>query len=244
MAALATDLPQAEPSEGLRDRLRAAVEETEQLPPPVVPVERPRPETPTARPAERAAARHPAGGLRPASFGELQPPGATRLPDSRPSWRRVLPHALVAAAVAAVLTLGAWNVVISGDRDAVRATAAEQSQMIDALLTPGRATIAPLTVDGHTVATVVARSGQVQVVADGLPVNDAKGSTYVVWGVGQGQPEALGTFDVVSPQMDLRTVGSTATGLDDYTTYAVSVEPGRQAPAKPSKIVANGQVTS
>ncbi|HJX44749.1 MAG TPA: anti-sigma factor, partial [Geodermatophilus sp.] len=34
MAALAGDLPPAEPSEGLRDRLREAVERTEQLPPP------------------------------------------------------------------------------------------------------------------------------------------------------------------------------------------------------------------
>jgi hypothetical protein len=244
MAALAMDLPPEEPSGGLRDRLRAAVEETEQLPSPAAPTELPRPEVPPVRPAERAAARHPAGGLRPAPFGELRPPRATRVPDTRPAWRRVVPHALVAAAVAAVLTLGAWNVVLAGERDTVRATAAEQSQMLDALLSPGRATIAPLTVDGRTVATVVARSGQVQVVANGLPVNDAQDSTYVVWGVGKGAPVALGTFDVISPQMDMRTVGSTETGLDDYSTYAISREPGRQAPAAPTEIVANGQVTS
>jgi hypothetical protein len=244
MAALATDLPPAEPSDALRDRLRAAVEETEQLPSPAAPTEQPRPGGPQARPAERAAARHPAGGLRPASFGELRPPRATRVPDTRPAWRRVLPHALVAAAVAAVLTLGAWNVVLAGDRDAARATAAERSEMLDALLSPGRATIAPLTADGDTVATVVARNGQVQVLASGLAVNDAQDSTYVVWGLGEGPPVALGTFDVVSPQMDLRTVGSTETGLDDYSTYAISREPGRQAPVTPSGIVANGQVTS
>ena len=44
--------------------------------------------------------------------------------------------------------------------------------------------------------------------------------------------------------VDLRTVGSETTGLDDYSAYAVSLEPGRQPPAYPSDIVARGQVTS
>jgi anti-sigma-K factor RskA len=95
------------------------------------------------------------------------------------------------------------------------------------------------------VATVVARDGKLQVVTAGLRVNDSSSNTYVVWGVPDGAaPVALGTFDVVSPKMDVRTVGSAETGLDDYSTYAVSIEPGRQAPAAPSEVVANGQVTS
>jgi anti-sigma-K factor RskA len=252
MAALAADLPSAEPSPSLRDRLRAEVARTEQLP---VPVEEPRTDPgdagppaggpPPARPAERAPSRHPAGGMRPAPLEGLRPPGATRLPDPRPSWRRVLPHALVAAAVAAVLALGAWNVVLSSEREEARTVAAERGEMLASLLVPGRATIAPLVADDEQVATVVARDGQVQVVAEGLPVNDSSSDTYVVWGVpGDGDPVALGTFDVVSRQMDLRTVGSTATGLDDYSAYAVSIEPGREAPATPSEIVANGTVTS
>jgi anti-sigma factor RsiW len=241
MAALAADLPPVEPSDSLRERLRAAVEQTEQLPPPEEPQQ---PGEPPARQAGRPGSRHPAFGLRPPPPEGLRPPRATEVPDLRPAWRRALPHTLVAAAVAAILALGSWNVVLTGDRDAVQATATEQSQMLAALLSPGRATIAPLAEDGRTVATVVARSGQVQVVATGLPLNDPRNSTYVVWGVGTGSPVALGTFDVVSLQMDLRTVGSTATGLDEYSTYAISREPGRQAPATPSEIMANGQVTS
>jgi Anti-sigma-K factor rskA len=241
MAALATDLPQAEPSDALRDRLRAAVEDTEQLPAPAAPSA---PDLHPLSPAERAAARHPVGGLRPVPVGGLRPPRTTRLPDTRPAWRRVLPHALVAAAVAAMLVLGAWNVILTGDRDAARATAAEQSQVLDELLRPGRATIAPLTNDGQTVATVVARDGQVQVVASDLPINDTRNSTYVVWGLGKGGAVALGTFDVVIPRLDLRPVGSTETELTDYPVYAISREPGRAAPEMPSVVVAKGQVTS
>jgi anti-sigma-K factor RskA len=252
MAALAADLPAAEPSPSLRDRLRAEVERTEQVP--AVPEELradPRPSvtgpagTPPARAAERAPSWHPAGGMRPASLDGLHPPADARLTDGSPAWRRVLPHALVAAAVAAVLALGAWNVVLSSDRADAQAVAAERAEMIEALLVPGRATIAPLDTEGQAVGTVVVRDDGVQVVADGLPVNDSGSDTYVVWGVpGTGAPVALGTFDVISRQMDLRTVGSTSTGPDDYSTFAVSIEPGRQAPPEPSEIVASGQVTS
>jgi hypothetical protein len=239
MAAMAGDLPQAEPSEGLRERLRSAVEETAQLPSaerrPAPPV------TPAAPPAAQPEGTHAAAG---GGAGNLRAPLPLRAVDRRPAWRRVLPTALVAAAVAAVLSLGAWTVAVIDDRDAAQATAAEQERMLEGLLAPGRATIAPVSHDGHAVATVVAREHGAQVVATGLPVNDRHDSTYVVWGMVDGLPQALGTFDVVTPQMDLRPVGSSATGLDDYSEYAISIEPGRQAPSFPTEVVGKGQVTS
>ena len=240
MAALAGDLPPAEPSGALRDRLRAAVEETEQVGP--AEVAEALPEVPATPRALERPTPVPLGGA--SAYGNLRAPLPTRHVDRRPAWRRVLPTALVAAAVAAVLALGAWNVVVTGDRDAARTQAAQQSRVIDSLLQPGRATIAPLTENGQAVATVVARDGQVQVLAEGLPVNDAATQTYVVWGMRADSPVAIGTFDVVTPQMDVRTVGSAATGLDDYSAYGISIEPGRQAPTTPSEIVATGQVTS
>ena len=157
----------------------------------------------------------------------------------------MLPNALVAAAVAAILALGSWSVVLGSARDEAQAVAAEQAEVVDALLQPGGATItAASATDGRSVATVVARGSQVQVVTHGLQVNDSSDSTYVVWGVQAGDPVALGTFDVVSTRTDLRTVGSASTGLDDYEGYAISIEPGRQAPSEPTDVVANGQVTS
>jgi hypothetical protein len=252
MAAMAGDLPQAEPSEGLRERLRSAVEETEQLPTARPRTERPDPpaavppvpaDVPRSVPSHASSSRS-VPPLEPSRFGNLRAPLPVRPVDPRPAWRRVLPTALVAAGVAAILSLGAWNVAVTSDRDAAQAAAAEQSAMLEDLLTSGRATIAPVLEDGTAVATVVAREDQVQVVAQTLAVNDSQDSTYVVWGLQDGVPEALGTFDVVSPQTDLRTVGSTSTGLDDYSEYAISIEPGREAPSSPTDIVGQGQVAS
>ncbi len=251
MSALASDLPPAEPSPDLRDRLRSAVERTEQMPPPAGAG----PQGPAALPADTAV---PAGPALPGPPGlpggrrRTDRPAATGFPahrspaeeSERSAWRRVLPNALVAAAVAAILALGTWNVVLASARDEAQAVAAEQAEVMEALLQPGRATIAPVYDDDQSVATVVARDGQVQVVTHGLRVNDSSDTTYVVWGTSESAPVALGTFDVVSPRTDLRTVGSASTGLDDYEGYAISIEPGRQAPSGPTDVVANGQVTS
>jgi hypothetical protein len=238
MGAMAGDLPHAEPSDGLRERLRAAVDQTEQLP------QVSRHSEPPAR-APLPPVTHPRPAVVAGEHGNFRAPLPVRATDPRPAWRRVLPTALVAAAVAAVLSLGAWNVVVTGDRDAAQATAAEQSEMLDALLRPGRAAVAPVEQGGHTVATVVARADQVQVVAQGLAVNDDNAQTYVVWGMPEGGvPTPLGTFDVVTPQMDLRTVGSSETGLDGYPRYAISLEPGREAPSFPTDIIGQGEVTS
>jgi anti-sigma-K factor RskA len=248
MAALATDLPAAEPSAELRERLHTAVDRTEQVRLPASDeshdlddlddfdesVAEPAPTpAPAPAPARRASGfphyEHPRPGSRPA-----QPP-----------WRRRLPSVLVAAAVAAILGLGTWNVTLNEARTSAETAAAQQSDVVNKLLQPGQAAIARLSDNGgHEVATVVARQGSVQVVTDGLAVNDTSRFVYVVWGMRDNTVAALGTFDVLRSQMDLRTVGSDQTGLDGYPAYAISLERGRQAPRIPSDVVAQGQVTS
>ena len=227
MAAMATDLPQAEPSAALRDRIRAAVEQTEQLPAPIpepaTPIE---PATAPVRPVRAVAPEpRPAGG-------------------SPSRWRRALPLGLVAAAVAAILGLGLWNVVLTSDRQQLQETVAEQNEVMNGLLTPGRATIAPLEDDGKAVATVVARGDEVDVITHGLSVNDRRSTTYVLWNMSGNAAQSLGTFDVTSPKMDMKIVGSGLTGVDQFDTYGISLEPGRKAPSLPTEVVATGQVTS
>jgi anti-sigma-K factor RskA len=219
MAALAADLPGAEPSEEVRTRLRAAVAATEQRPTPAV-----------------AAAGRPADD-------DTSSPASESAPR-RPAWRRAVPGALVAAAVATILGLGLWNIVLAQSREELTATVAEQDEVMTALLRPGRATVATLDADGQPVATVVARQGELQVVTHGLAVNEADSTSYVVWGLRGDEPVALGTFDVQRSQMGLETVGSPATGFDGFGTYAISLEPGHKAPLRPTAVVASGEVTS
>jgi ferric-dicitrate binding protein FerR (iron transport regulator) len=183
-----------------------------------------------------------AGPVPPAAPGTVPAPRG-RPSDHRPGWRRVLPGALVAAAVAAIVGLGLWNVVLAADRQELQSTVAEQNAVMGELLSPGRATMAPLTHDGRSVATVVARGGELQVVTYGLSVNQAGATSYVVWGM-DGDPVALGTFDVKRSQMDLQTVGSGLTGLDQIRLFGISLEPGQDAPPAPTDVVATGEVTS
>jgi ferric-dicitrate binding protein FerR (iron transport regulator) len=120
MGALAGDLPPVAPPERLRERLRAAVEETEQLSRPAREEERTPPVPPSVpdRPA-------PVYRFEPPATGAHRAPFPVRAVDPRSSWRRVVPNALVAAAVAAILALGTWNVVLSSAREEARAAAAE-----------------------------------------------------------------------------------------------------------------------
>src|SRR5688500_16543040 len=150
MGAMAHDLPVAEPSEGLRSRLRAAVETTEQVPGPAVP----------PAPAENVRPRL----LEPAPQGPLDV-------DARPRWRRALPTSLVVAGLAAIVGLGLWNVFLATSKERLQETVAAQEEVMAAVLDPGPATIAALQDDGRTVATVVARADEVQVVISGLAVN-------------------------------------------------------------------------
>jgi hypothetical protein len=216
MAAMARDLPAAEPSPELRSRLRAAVEATEQLP--------------------RAVPAGSAPDVAESTAGRRQVPVR--------AGRRALPRVLVAAAVAAVVGLGSWSAVLSQSRDQLRSAVAAQEAVVAELTRPGTATVTPLTSGERRVATVVVRDDGVHVVTEGLARNDRSSTTYVMWGMGDGAPVALGTFDVVGTQIGVQTVGSGATGNDGFPGYGISIEPGRQAPSAPTEVVATGQVTS
>ena len=162
---------------------------------------------------------------------------------SGPSTRRAA--VLLAAAVAGIVGLGIWNVSLNTARDRAVETAAEQQALVEELLQPGAEVVAQMSGDSGPVATVVLRDGEVQVVSQGLAVNDETEETYVLWGVREGsEPEAVGTFDVARSRLDLDRVGSARTGSEDFDGYAVSLERGRQPPPAPSEVLAQGQVDS
>jgi hypothetical protein len=235
MASMAADLPRAEPSDRLRDRLRAAVAETEQIPPDDLAPQPARPRAtgfPGYRPVEPPA--------EPPAEPSAESSAESSAASSRLRRRSPL-LALAAAAVAAILGLGVWNVFLADSRNDLEATVAQQERIVDALLTPGDAKVAALSGDhGRALATVVARPDRVDVISYGLAVNDSDAQTYVVWGIADTGPEAIGTFDVERSQMTLQTVGSGSTGLDQFPSYGISLEPGREAPPEPTDVVAMG----
>jgi hypothetical protein len=179
---------------------------------------------------------------RPAAPRVVEVPAAAAVPPPRRI--RPLSTALVAAAVAAVVALGSWNLGLRSERAELSSAVARQQDVVDALLDPDRVVLDPLGADGRPVATVVPRGDGIQVLTHGLSVNESASTTYVVWGVGDDGAQPLGTFDVERSQIELRTVGSGLTGVDDYPRYAISLEPGREAPSEPTEVVATGQVTS
>ena len=91
---------------------------------------------------------------------------------------------------------------------------------------------------------MVARDDELQVVTSGLSVNQPETTSYVVWGMGEGDPVALGTFDVSRSQIDVQSVGSRSTDLDGFPQYGISLEPGQEAPPIPTAVVATGEVAS
>jgi anti-sigma-K factor RskA len=223
MAGMAGAAPPAEPSDDLRSRLRAAVAEAEQEPVPAVP---------GGSPAGATADR----------VGGAAPIATRRGSRPRPVRRRLL-AATLAAAAAAVVGLGVALVVVIDSRDEARASAQAQAQIIQALLDPGSATITAVAdAEGRAVATVLAREDEVQVVTHGMAANDSSDTTYVLWGIRNGSPRALGTFDVVDAQGDLQTFAGAGTPPAAYSAYGISLEPGRVAPSAPTDVVAVGEV--
>lgn len=154
------------------------------------------------------------------------------------------PWMAVAAGLVLLLALSIWNVVLqaanrSGERRLAEAT----------LITNCVRDVACRTVQlrapesNHPVATALVRGGQVQLVVDGLPRNDADAELYVLWQrVGQARMVALDSFDVTRPGVTVIRSGTLVSELDAAGALAVSREPGRTVPTAPTAVVAVGTV--
>lgn len=219
VAGLGATAEPVEPPRELRMSLMAAVAETPQLP-----VRRPAPPPPPPAPV---------GTPR-----RVEPPRRGKLPASWLSRRRLVVAAMALVAVVAVGGLAIRTAQL--DQERVQSSQAI-SDVLDELVPPGTKHAVLATADGATVGAVVLDKGVRQVLTVGMPANPTD-HTYVLWGVeGQSAPVPLGTFDVDAPDVNKLTVGSGA-DKDGFTAYAVSLEPGRAAPAAPSSVMAEGRL--
>jgi hypothetical protein len=247
---LGAAVEQVDPPRALRDRLMSSIAETPQLPAQREPAVGP--PSPSASPSSSPEP----GGV--TADGPASPPRAaadrdrTRPTDNRPAgrgsrWsrrtRQLVAGALALVAVLAIGGLAARNVQLTQERDAQLAQSQSLENLLDQFDRPGVQHALLAREDGSTVAAVVVENGRQQVFPIGIPANAVDRDTYVLWGIaGAGSnPAPLGTFDVTGDGRGLLTVGSTA---GDYAAYAISLEPGRTAPAVPTVVVASGPVAA
>lgn len=233
LATLGGVVPAVEPPPALRQRLLTAAAQTEQRPPTLQPrTER----SPVTVPAQAVdGRRHHRLDAEDRSGGR-----------ARRSWLSGRGRRLVAASLAVVAAVAVGGLAIRAtqleqQRDAESAQAQGLSELIAQIDDPGSRHALLASADQSTVAAVLLANGERQVYTLGLAAN-ARDRIYVLWGIGgDGVPVSLGTFDVDGADQGLRTVGS-APETEDFGQYAISLEPGRVAPASPTEVVATGQV--
>lgn len=167
-----------------------------------------------------------------------EPQPHPRFARPRPARTRVL-IAAAAAAVIAIGGLGAYTVQVQRERDALAAQAQALAGIVTQLDAPGSSHAILSTESGQPVAAVLVTGDHGTVVTAGLDPNDTGSTTYVMWGLGVGDPRPLAAFDVAAgPWIHEMSAGDGA----PFTSYAVSLEPGRTMPAVPTTVVASGPV--
>lgn len=246
---LAGAVEPVDPPQGLRQRLldAAEAEEAERAPGTVPPSR--------TRPSDRASSESSSESS-PSSSGSSSAPrhakddadDGTVVPLA--PRRRATRWLAVAAAVLIVVAIGgltAANQSLRAERDRAQAAAAAQAQREAAIAdvladagTPGVPHAVLATPEGRLVGVVVDDGTGPRVLATGLGPNGSD-EVYVLWGLAGGTPRPLGTFDVGGQGPDVRSVPSTPEAVP-YAGFAVSIEPGRTAPASPTRVVASGQV--
>ena len=170
MAAMATDLPRSEPSAELRDRLRAAVAETEQVSAEAV-------EEPADRPARDGASRATARSFpRSRARSAVVPAAPAGARARRGAARRRRPWA-------------SGTSFLADSRDDLQATVAQQQDIVDerpARARAGHRLRRCRAEDGTAVATVVARGDEVDVISTACRSTTPTRTTYVLWGLDDG----------------------------------------------------------
>jgi Anti-sigma-K factor rskA len=159
---------------------------------------------------------------------------------------RWLAVAAVALVLAAVGGLAVANQSLRTERDNAAGAAAQaerEASVVDVLRDAGTPGVTHATLagpEGALVGLVVDDGSGARVLTTGLSANGAN-EIYVLWGLADGTPRPLGTFDVTQQAPSVSSVPSTTAAVP-FAGFAVSIEPGRTAPASPTRVVASGQV--
>lgn len=238
LGGLGSAVESVDPPPALRDRIVAAAAGTPQEADVVWPHRTPEaaPSAPPPVPADQTADRR---RRRNADRETTRPAGRRSRLSARA--RRM---AAVSLALVGVLTVGGLAVrtaQLEQQRDAAVSQAQSVADLMSRLDEPGTSHAVLAAPDGTTVGAVLVTDGQRRLVTVGLPPNAVDRETYVLWGMRDQTPVPIGTFDVGTSDPGLETLGSQPeAGV--FSAYAISIEPGRVAPATPTDVVAQGRV--
>lgn len=249
LGGLGSAVEQVDPPPSLRSNILTAAAGTPQHPsvlrPRVSPESTPRhvppaPPVPPSPVAQPPAPRHRRDG----EGAGTGPPGRAR----RARWlstrgRRMLAASLALVGVIAVGGLAARTLQLEQQRDAAVTQAQSVAELMSQLDEPGTTHAVLANSEGVAVGAVLVSDDQRRLVTVGLPANATDRETYVLWGLRGQTPVAIGTFDVGTPEPGSGTLQSPAEA-SGFSAYAISLEPGRTAPASPTQPVASGQVES
>lgn len=236
LAALGASVEQIEPPATLRDALLAGAADTPQHSPMLRPRTSPEPDR-QPLPEVSGTSRRRRG------LDGDDPPPRVVAPGKRSAWFSRRGRRLVAASLAlvGVLTAGGLAIRATGPAETAQTQAQTLAEIVTQLDEPGTTHATLAAADGAALAAVVVHDGRRTLVTAGLAPNASERDTYVVWGTGNGAPRPIATFDVDGLGTDVRTVGA-ASEADGFSGYAISLEPGRTAPASPTTVVASGLV--
>jgi Anti-sigma-K factor rskA len=229
MGELATSVEPVDPPARLRGNILAQAARTPQV----------------GREKTLATARQPARSASDAGFRGNDRP--TLDEQGRPRRRRVSAR-LVAGGAAVAVAFGVGGLAIytahvQQQRDAQIAQSQSLADLVAQLDRPGTSHAMLSTDAGRTLAAVLVTASDRTVVTTDLPPNDRNGTIYVLWGLGAGNPRPLGSFDVAAPGSGVQGIDNPADG-PAFSSYAISLEPGRDVPTAPSALVAHGAVHS
>jgi anti-sigma-K factor RskA len=182
--------------------------------------------------------RGPAGVPAAGADAAAPAPGAPR-PRVVPLHGRRRLQAAAAAAAVVIAGAGIWGglAATSGAPQPPLAACGHSRQCSEVLLTSAA---------GHrTAAKVVVSAGSVWLLPASLPADNTARQVYVLWQItGAHAPLAVGSFDIRGGTSSPIRIGALAASYHNTWAFAVSLERGRTIPARPSRLVALGQVSS
>jgi hypothetical protein len=146
-----------------------------------------------------------------------------------------------AAAFVLLLALTGWNVMLRGDAAATRSALNRRTAALRCLTAEDSAR-ATLAAGKDRRGTACVGGGRAYVFVDRLTPNDTASSVYVFWYQDRAQGlHAVAPFDVPESGTALFELPMNA-GPDDVQAVAISLEPGRGMPTKPTQQIAFGAV--